>query len=298
MKNTIAIGLGLLLIGCKAPGPQGQPIELSAPDLKAAELPLRKHLHCIPKEAAFVAGHRGTSKKADLPENAKSSLNALINHGVLIAEIDVVGLKDGTHVLFHDGVWEEKTTGKGPVASTNWTTAQKYLLKDTDGDYSADRLISFEDTLKLAKDRLYLEVDFKSSAKYETVIKMIRDAEMADQVILISYSKGQARKLARLAPEMLLSVGANSIAEIALLEKEGVSMKNMAVWMGDGPYEPTFITYLDNAKIPVLAWPREGDRRNSFGPATIAVTDYALQKKPIEGLSQSSREAYSACLAK
>ena len=297
MKNLIAISLGLVLFGCKAPGPQGEPVELKTPDVKAAELPLRKHLECLPKEAAFVAGHRGTSKKAGLPENSRSSLNALINHGIMIAEVDVIGLKDGTHALFHDGVWEEKTTGNGPVASTSWDDAQTFLLKDTSGDFSADRLITLGDALALSKDRLYLEIDFKSSAKYETVIDMIRQADMADQVILISYSKGQYRKLARLAPEMMLSVGADSIAEIASLENEGVKLRNMAVWMGDGPYEPSFITYLDNAKIPVLAWPREGARRDAFGPAVIAVTDYALQKAPIEGLSQDGRNAYLACLA-
>lgn len=296
MKKIIMLGLMTGLIACKANAPQGEPVELKSPGLKAAELPLRKHLQCLPKEAAFVAGHRGTSKKEDLPENSRSSLNALINHGVLIAEVDVVGLKDGTHALFHDGVWEEKTTGKGAVASTPWDKAQKFLLKDTDGDYSADRLISLKDALELSKDRLYLEIDFKSSAKYETVINMIRKANMSDQVILISYSKGQARKLARLAPEMLLSVGADSIAEIALLEKEGVKRKNMAIWMGDGPYESTFITYLDNAKIPVLAWPREGARKQALGPAAIAVTDYALQKTPIEGLTSQGQESYESCL--
>lgn len=293
----LALGLALCLTGCKGPAPT-EPVELASPDSKAAELPLRKHLQCLPKEAAFVAGHRGTSKKEDLPENARSSLTALINHGVLIAEIDVAGLKDGTLILFHDGVWEEKTTGRGAVAATSWNQAQDFLLKDTDGDFSADRLITFEDTLKLAKNRLYLEVDFKSSAKYETVIDMIRAADMADQVILISYNKGQARKLARLAPEMLLSVSADSIAEIALLEREGVKTKNMAVWMGNGPYEPTFINYLDSANIPVLAWPREGARRDALGPATIAVTDYALQKKPIEGMSRDKQAVYEACLAR
>ncbi len=296
MKKIIMLGMAVGLMSCKANAPQGEPVTLKAPEIKAAELPLRKHLQCLPKEAAFVAGHRGTSKKEDLPENSRSSLNALINHGVLIAEVDVIGLQDGTHVLFHDGVWEEKTTGKGAVASTSWDQAQKFLLKDTDGDFSADRLITLQDALDLSKDRLYLEIDFKSSAKYETVINMIRKADMADKVILIAYTNAQARKLAKLAPEMLLSVGADSIAEIALLQKEGVKRSNMAIWMGDGPYEPTFITYLDNAKIPVLAWPREGQRQAAFGPAAIAVTDYALQKKPIEGLTAEGRQSYESCL--
>lgn len=144
MKKIAVFGICLMLLGCKGPASKGTVVELASPTSTPASLPLRKHLECLPKPAAFVAAHRGTSKKENLPENAKSSLNALINDGILIAEVDVVGLKDGTHVLFHDGVWEEKTTGKGPVASTSWEDAQDFLLLETDGDYSADRLVTLE----------------------------------------------------------------------------------------------------------------------------------------------------------
>jgi len=300
MYKAIILSTVLLVSGCKAnqtttPATESKN-ETATVNSKTDFPSIRKQLQCLPKSAAFVAAHRGTSKKANLAENSGSSLKKLINKGILFAEIDVAGLSDGTHILFHDGVWDEKSTGKGAVSSTSWSEAQKFLLKQTDGDFSGDRPIKLADVLAMAKDRMYLEIDFKSSAKYEKVIKLIREQDMADQVILISYSKGQARKLARLAPEMYLSVSASSIAEIAQLEKSGVTKSNMAVWMGKGPFEPTFITYLNNAKIPVLAWPKEGARKSAFGPATVAVTDYALQKKPIEGLRRSDRAAYEACL--
>jgi len=210
----------------------------------------------------------------------------------------VAGLKDGTHILFHDGVWDEKSTGKGSVASSRWDIAQKFLLKETDGDFSADRPIRFSEALILAEDKLYLEVDFKSSAKYETVIRLIRKAEMADQVILIAYNIKQARRLAKLAPEMMLSVSAKAKGDIEDHKSAGVKMENMAVWLGKGPYDKGFIAYLDENSIPVLAWPRERDRKKSWGPATVAVTDYALQKKPIEGLSRSDKNKYEACLTR
>ena len=223
-------------------------------------------------------------------------MKALIKHGIMVAEIDVAGLKDGTHILFHDGVWEDESTGKGVVAATYWDEAKDFLLRDTDGDYSADRPIKLEDALAIAKDKLYLEVDFKSSAKYDHVIKAIRDADMQDQVILISYNDKQASKLARMAPEMMLSVGAKSEGAIKALKRKGVKPQNMAVWMGGGPYEDQFMDYLNEQNIPVLAWPKEGARKSALDPATIAVTDYALQKRPIEGLSRNARETYNSCL--
>jgi len=298
MKKIFLLSACLVFTACK--DTQTTVIEESGSitqNVSLESLPsLRKQLVCLPKEAAFVAAHRGTSKKEGLAENAGSSLEKLMDRGIMIAEIDVAGLKDGTHILFHDGVWDEKSSGKGPVASTTWNTAKDYLLRDTDGDFSADRPIKFSDTLKLAKNRLYLEVDFKSSAKYEKVIDAIREAGMEEQVILISYSDGQARKLAKLAPDMMLSVGAKSKAEIKALEDMDVKAKNMAVWMGSGPYKKSFIAYLDKREIPVLAWPKEGARKKALGPAAVAVTDYALQKKPIEGLNAKSRAVYEKCL--
>ncbi len=262
-----------------------------------AVISLRKQLSCLPKEAAFVAAHRGVSKKENLAENSGTALKALIEHGVMIAEVDVAGLKDGTNILFHDGVWDEKSSGKGAVAASSWSRVKDYLLRDTDGDFSADRPIKLEDALSISKDLLYLEVDFKSSAKYGSVIKAIRKADMSDQVLLIAYTDGQARKLAKMAPEMMISVSAKSKNDIENLSRAGVKKSNMAVWMGKGPYPREFINYLDDQDIPVLAWPNEGQRRRIAGPATVMVTDYALQKNPIEGLSGSARSEYEACLA-
>ncbi len=290
----------LLATGCKdnqSATVSEKPTE-AAPATQADIPSIHRQLACLPKSAAFVAAHRGTSKKANLAENSGSSLKKLIKEGIMFAEIDVAGLSDGTHILFHDGVWDEKSTGKGTVASTSWGKAQNFLLKDTDGDFSADRPIKLDDVLALSKDQLYLEVDFKSSAKYKTVIQMIRDADMSDQVILISYNIKQARRLAKLAPEMMLSVGAKSEGDIADLKSAGVKLENMAVWLGKGPYDQGYIAYLDENSIPVLAWPRERDRKKSWGPATVAVTDYALQKKPIEGLSRSDKVNYETCLNK
>ncbi len=302
MSATIIASI-LALAACKADSPKSNPAEQTSGIQKVAvnlpaSIPLRKQLSCLPKEAAFVAAHRGTSKKEDLAENSGGSLKVLIDRGILMAEVDVAGLKDGTNILFHDGVWEEKTTGKGVVAATTWAEAEKFLLKDTDGDFSSDRLITLEDALAMSKDMIYLEVDFKSSAKYDAVIKAIRQADMADQVILIAYNEKQARKLASLAPEMLLSVGAKSKADIRALEMIGVKKENMAIWMGRGPYEPSFISYLDGENIPVLAWPNEGaDRKAAAAPAAVMVTDYAMQKKSIEGLSDDGRKVYETCLS-
>ena len=91
--------------------------------------------------------------------------------------------KDGVHFLYHDGVWEDDSTGRGAVAATNWRDAQKFLLNDTEGKLTAQTLTSLDDYLKIAQDKIYLEIDFKSSADYRDVIAMIRQYKMSDKVI-------------------------------------------------------------------------------------------------------------------
>ncbi len=276
--------------------PLETPAQVQAPPPFSAQYPLRRQFVCLPEHAAITAAHRGVSKGEGLAENSAGSLKALIEKGYLVAEVDIAGLKDGVHILYHDGVWDEKSTGKGPVASSAWGDAEKILLNDTDGELTAERPVSLEAALALSKDRLYLEIDFKSSAKYETVITAIRAAGMSDRVILIAYNEAQARRMAMLAPEMLLSVTLRSDADITALENEGIAKSNMNAWMGRGPYDSEFMAGLKSQSIPVLAWPQKEDVAVAAVPASLIVTDYAYQHAPIIGLKDEDRAAYQSCL--
>jgi len=258
--------------------------------------PLTKQFKCLPKDAAFLAAHRGTAKGTSHPENSMSGLKALIKRGYLFAEIDIAGLKDGTHILFHDGVWDDKTTGKGAVAATTWGQAGTYLLKDTRGDLSSETLARLESYLKAAKGKIYLEIDFKSSAKYDRVINLIRENAMSDQVILISYNSRQANALARLAPEMLISVSVEQSTDIAEFESVGVRLENITAWLGNALMDDILTSKLDAMDIPVLGMMGYEKFKEKAVPAHLLVTDYAFEHQPVLGLTSKSRTAYQACL--
>ena len=152
-----------------------------------------------------MAAHRGVSEDWDLPENSASGLQRLIDENYLVAEIDVASTKDGTLFLFHDGVWEDTSTGKGPVSASTSQDLDKILLKSRQGTLASERPLRFGDALDIAKDQLYLEIDFKSSAPKDEVIEIIKEKGMGDQVILIAYTTEQAKELQALAPNMVLS---------------------------------------------------------------------------------------------
>jgi len=295
---TAVIGTAALLAlsACKAPtkspteAPKiqsGQTLQTPAAPSKLT--PLKKVLACLPDSAAIIAAHRGTDERwKDTAENSIGGLNALIKNGTLMAEIDVAGLKDGTLITFHDGVWDETSTGKGPIASTRKDGLENILLKSRAGKLTAERPPLFSDMLNAAKGKMYIEVDFKSSADYRAVINAIHDADMADQVLLISYSARQSAQLERLAPEMLRS------------NPPDAAKKGHAVWMGYG------VANGNKAKdhrakghytIGRIGDPRRQPPFSALKKASdILVTDQAKRYGGIEGLKGKAKAEYEACL--
>ena len=227
-----------------------------------------------------------------------SGLLALIEKGYLFAEIDVAAIKDKTHILYHDDSWDEKSSGTGKVNVTSEAAYAAIRLSDTSGKLTKEDVPSLESILKASKNRIYLEIDFKPSAKYEMVIDAIRNAGMQSQVILISYSAGQASKLARLAPEMMISISAKTDAEIRSYEDAGVDPSNMAVWRGRSGVNSKLLKTLRDEGIPILRQAPKAGPSKTAKVASVIVTDYAFDYDPIIGLSKSSNQAYENCLIK
>lgn len=278
-------------ISCKGQTPNS-PLVPSEKALPA----LSKQFACLPEQAAFIAAHRGTSKNSPYPENSMSGLMALIERGYQFAEIDVAALQDRTHILYHDDNWDDHSSGIGSVNRTSTADFLNIKLKDTNGKLTEEHAPSLESILETAKDRIYLEIDFKPSAKYEAVITAIRDARMQSQVILISYSAGQASKLARLAPEMMVSISAKTDAEIKSYENAGVDSSKMAVWRGRSGVNSKLLETLRREGIPILRQAPKSGPKKTTRVASVIVTDYAFNYDPIIGFSKASKLAYENCL--
>lgn len=281
-----ALCAGVLLSGCKAPetARDGETSDIKSeavffPSFEAA-------LTCLPKEAAMMASHRGTSRNWDLAENSVSGLKRLIEEGFRVAEIDVASTKDNVLFTFHDGVWDHTSTGKGPIASSNSDYLETIILKTRTRTLTSDRPALFAEMLEVAKDKIYLEIDFKSSAKYEDVIEAIRAADMSDQVVLIAYTADQARKLSRLAPDMMLSVPPEA-AKIGQL-----------VWFGnDAATAPDLKSVLGIEPMIIGRVHRKRKVKNldqMVASSTLIVTDFVDEYGPFIGLKDEAD--YEACL--
>jgi len=288
----------LLLAGCFDPASN-----VSSPQDGAVNVnytpTVSQQFECLPTGAAFIAAHRGTSKGRGLAENSESALGALIDEGLLFAEIDVSRLRDGTHILFHDGGWDKESTGRGPVSKSTMSKASSYLLKDDRGRVTSESPVAFTRVLEMAKDKIYLEVDFKSSSNEADVIKMIEQAGMSDQVILIAYSQKQAARLARLSRDMMLSVPVRHIGDIKAYQVKGVSKSRIAAWLSGASASGDLARELRERGIPVLA---KHKRDQAVGSASLLVTDWAFKVprhryyKGISGMTKARAQSYQKCL--
>ena len=255
--------------------------------------PLKTALDCLPEHGALIAAHRATSRDWPLAENSISALRYLIDSNYLIAEIDIARLKDGTHILFHDGIWDEISTYKGPVVQSRRDDLDRILLKTRSGKLTADRPPILEDVLHLAKDKLYLEIDFKSSANISQVIDLINKNNMGGQVLLISYNKAQSDYLTKLAPKMLISTSSKKLSK--------TDSRRKLIWLGgellsDHDYE----NYRRNQRHLIMRAARPFDEpkiKKIRRQASILVTDYAHQYLPITGLGSKGLREFEYCLA-
>lgn len=238
LKYCLVGATALFFTACQASvdtTPAAQTSDTSTTSKTLFDYSFESVLACVPEDSAMIAAHRGVSRAWDIPENSLEGLQRLIDGGTLIAELDIAGLITGEQILFHDGVWERKSTGSGPVASTTLEQRDKILLKSFAGTLSAERPPFFEDALKLTKGKMFLEVDFKSSAKTDEVLRLIREYDMADQVVLIAYTTERAQELHALAPDMLISAPGED-------KGEGIAPEKTLLWMGrnvDEATEPT-----------------------------------------------------------
>ncbi len=199
----------------------------------------------------LISAHRG-GPGPGLPENAIPTMDALLAAHPAIMEVDVGKSADGVHFLLHDDRLDRTTTGTGEAAAQDWAALSQLKLKDNWGWVTPYAIPTLADALAWAKGRTVLQIDFKRSADYGAVAAAIREAGMANSVILIAYSVEQAATLHRTAPEMLLSVSVDAAGDVAALKAAGIPESRMVAFTGTRLPRPELYRELDKADIEVI----------------------------------------------
>lgn len=289
MKRTVlALAMILVASGCKpaerphsdSTQPQSKTIDASFPSLVEA-------MRCLSDSGPIIALHRGRDKGKDQAENALQVLKTAYRNGFVMVEIDVAQTKDGTLFLFHDGVWDEKTTGKGVVAASSTEYLDKLILKTPRGKLTSYRPSHLDEVLSWSKDKIYLEIDFKSSSNKRDVIDMIKAANMGDQVVLISYNDKQAQRLARMAPDMMISTS----------NPQARRKNPQLAWLGTDNISDREMDYVQSTDI-FTTYGQFSARRplpQNWKNIDILVTDYASELRGKIRQNQTDQERLENC---
>lgn len=242
MRLTL-IAAVLALGACDAAvGPRVGERYSPAATLAPANLPA--FFDCLRERGATaISAHRG-GPRAEMPESSMAALASTAYLAPVFFEVDVAQTRDGVLVLMHDDTVERTTTGAGRVDAIGLVELQSLWLEDENGVRVNERVPSLDEALSWADGRAVLELDIKRGVAYEDVVHDVRALGAMGRVVFITYSVDGASRLARLAPEAMISTTITNARDLDTLERRGVDLSHIVAWLGDEELDESLVRAL------------------------------------------------------
>lgn len=158
----------------------------------------------------LLVGHRGAMDVA--PENTLPALEAGLAGGADLLELDVQLTADEQVILFHDTDLFYKTAVRGQIGDF---TAEFLQTLDV-GSYFNPQFAGLympllEEVLAWAKGRVALMIELKhgpifNPALDREVVRLIKQCQMADQVVITSFDQFALGRVKQLDPNLTVSL--------------------------------------------------------------------------------------------
>ena len=224
------VAVTLALAACGQGGVIQGPIGQIEARLAPADLPA--FFDCLRERGqTIVAAHRG-GPGPGYAENAIPTFERTLATTPALLEVDIAATRDGALVLMHDDTVDRTTDGRGAVRELTLAQIPRLRLRDTDGRTLDAHPPTLREALEWAAGRTVLELDVKRDVRFEDVISEVRSAHAVDRVIFITHSEGAAARVHALAPEIMLSVTIDDIADLDALQARGVDLTRVLAWTG------------------------------------------------------------------
>ncbi|WP_028965736.1 glycerophosphodiester phosphodiesterase family protein [Sphingomonas phyllosphaerae] len=162
-----------------------------------------------PRGGLIVIAHRGCHERAPVrglgptPENSAAALVQCATLGADVMETDVRRSRDGYLVIMHDDSVDRTTSGTGKVADLTLAKLKALRLRQDEGGADAaltdQAVLTLDELLTLAKDRVVLNLDVKD-AIYGEVVDAVRRAGAQDRVIVKTFAGRASVPLAAITP--------------------------------------------------------------------------------------------------
>ena len=168
-----------------------------------------------------IHAHRAGPPPA--PENTLAALERAIDEGAHYSEIDVQRTRDGVVVVVHDADYMRVAGDPRRVRDADWAEVAELVQRPDDGSPPEERrLATLDDFLERARNRIGLNIELKyygpDPELAPEVVRIVREAGMEDQVVLMSLSPEPLRRIRELAPDLTLGyVSAVAVGDMSRL---------------------------------------------------------------------------------
>ncbi|WP_295244024.1 glycerophosphodiester phosphodiesterase family protein [uncultured Brevundimonas sp.] len=273
MTRISAAATTLLLLSTT--GCVGAPPMASAPSSGPA---MAAYFDCVRDGGVAISAHRAVSA-LDQPENSIAAIEATgraIPNAIL--ELDAVLTKDRQLVLMHDDTMDRTTTGRGRVADLTLAQVKQARLKASNGALTRAAPPTLGEALDAAgRVGAIASIDLKPADGETTVdlaravIDQVRRSRAGNRVILITYNDADARAVAAMAPEMMISAGLSGVDKLS-----GLNPAQILAWTGTREERPALWRALREAGVEVQfgTLGAEGVRRDDRYAADGDVSEY------------------------
>ncbi len=152
-----------------------------------------------------ITAHRGSSREA--PENTMAAMSKAIDDLADYVEIDVQETKDGVVVLGHDISLKRVSGINRTISSYTFEELQHLDVgKWFSDDFEGERIPSLEETMKLCKGRININIEIKDlgrgSELPDKVFELIEKYQMKEQCVVTSVRLPYLTRIKELDPEI------------------------------------------------------------------------------------------------
>lgn len=223
-----------------------------------------------------LIGHRGLSALA--PENSRPALELAAGYGLDGAEFDVYPTSDGVWVLSHDPTVDAMTAGTGAIMDMTYAQLSQLTLDagSNVASYPGLGLCTLAEALDCCAEggiTPYIEIKGGSWSQLDGLVELIRQKNMLEQVVILSYGYDILQYLRTGGDVIPLYWLVSRVDDRTIALAKALPNTGLDFWLADGGNTPEAIAKARAAGVPLIAWVADSqdavDRLVSLGVTAI-----------------------------
>jgi glycerophosphoryl diester phosphodiesterase len=111
---------------------------------------------------------------------------------------------------------------------------------------------TLDEVLKWGKNKVIYNLDVKKGVPMRMIVDVVRRNEVEAYSVIITYNVNQAAEVAKLAPDLMISVSAIGKVVVECMENLDVKANKMIAFVGTSEPKPEVYQYLQSRKTACI----------------------------------------------